>query len=569
MRSAAIALLALLSLAAPSHAQLLGGRTEATNCASAIGGNVTASHISVVCGIPPEVLDALIKGRTQPLEKLVAAHEKAIALLEQNLDLNRGQIRAALNVLGEANVAPEQIATKLIEFAERYKSLRTATVPQPDDTAKVVALKSDAKNAIERGDLPQADQLLATIEQLQDEEIGRLALSRAETSAQRGEIALTRLRYGEAATHFAAAAARIPAGHDDLRLGYLASEADSLYRQGNEFGDNPAAALAITRFREMLALQPRERAPLNWAAAQNNLGLALRALGERESGTARLDAAVEAFREALKERTRQRVPLDWAMTQNNLGIALQILGERERGTARLDAAVEAFGEALKEWTRERAPLDWAATQNNLGATLKIVGERESGTAQLDAAVEAFREALKEWTHERAPLDWAATQNNLGTALGVLGSRESGTARLDAAVDAFREALKVWTRERVPLRWAATQHNLGAVLRTLGTREGGTARLDAAVDAYREALKEWTRERVPLDWAMSHGNQGIALMWLAERRADARVASQAVEQIEAARSTMKEGGHEQHAAYYEDQLPTARALLDRLNHEARR
>ena len=45
-------------------------------------------------------------------------------------------------------------------------------------------------------------------------------------------------------------------------------------------------------------------------------------LGERESGTARLEEAVAAYRAALEERTRERVPLRWAATQNNLGNAL-------------------------------------------------------------------------------------------------------------------------------------------------------------------------------------------------------------------------------------------------------
>ncbi len=63
----------------------------------------------------------------------------------------------------------------------------------------------------------------------------------------------------------------------------------------------------------------RERVPLNWATTQNNLGNALLRLGERESGTARLEEAVAAYRAALTERTRERVPLDWATTQNNLG----------------------------------------------------------------------------------------------------------------------------------------------------------------------------------------------------------------------------------------------------------
>jgi hypothetical protein len=60
--------------------------------------------------------------------------------------------------------------------------------------------------------------------------------------------------------------------------------------------------------------------PLDWAATQNNLGVALTTLGERESGTAHLEAAAAAYQAALQEETRDRVPLAWAMTQNNLGI---------------------------------------------------------------------------------------------------------------------------------------------------------------------------------------------------------------------------------------------------------
>jgi hypothetical protein len=47
----------------------------------------------------------------------------------------------------------------------------------------------------------------------------------------------------------------------------------------------------------------RERVPLEWAETQGNLGLALVALGARESSTETLQKAVEAFREALKERS--------------------------------------------------------------------------------------------------------------------------------------------------------------------------------------------------------------------------------------------------------------------------
>jgi hypothetical protein len=62
---------------------------------------------------------------------------------------------------------------------------------------------------------------------------------------------------------------------------------------------------------------------------QNNLGTALAGLGERESGTVRLEEAVAAFREALKERTRERVPLAWASTQKNLESTIRVLDQRK------------------------------------------------------------------------------------------------------------------------------------------------------------------------------------------------------------------------------------------------
>jgi hypothetical protein len=69
--------------------------------------------------------------------------------------------------------------------------------------------------------------------------------------------------------------------------------------------------------------------------------------------------------------------------------------------------------------------------------------------------------------------------------------------------------------------------------------------------------------VPLQWAMSVGNQGVALMHLAERRGDAAMAETAHDQINMAFETMRDGGNASSAAYYETQLPKARALVARL------
>jgi Tetratricopeptide repeat len=83
--------------------------------------------------------------------------------------------------------------------------------------------------------------------------------------------------------------------------------------------------------------------PLNWAMTQNNLGLALLRLGERESRTARLEEAVTTYRAALEEMTRARVPLDWARSTGNQGVALMLLAERLGDVTKARSAVQQIG----------------------------------------------------------------------------------------------------------------------------------------------------------------------------------------------------------------------------------
>ena len=99
----------------------------------------------------------------------------------------------------------------------------------------------------------------------------------------------------------------------------------------------------------MLEEYPRERAPLQWAATQNNLGNALWALGERESGTARLEEAVAAYLAALEENTRERVPLYWATATGNLAFVRNTLYDRTGDVAHLDAALTDVRGALEAY----------------------------------------------------------------------------------------------------------------------------------------------------------------------------------------------------------------------------
>jgi hypothetical protein len=95
--------------------------------------------------------------------------------------------------------------------------------------------------------------------------------------------------------------------------------------------------------------------PIDTRRAQTVTHRPRRALEEECHWHLRYREGVAAFREALQERTRERVPLDWADIQNNLGLALLSLAEREKGRARLKEGLAALREALKERTRDRVP----------------------------------------------------------------------------------------------------------------------------------------------------------------------------------------------------------------------
>jgi hypothetical protein len=205
-----------------------------------VGGD---SRQSIINGLAPEQLAALIRQHEDHTE----TQKKLIARLEKDLDLNERQMREALRILGENDVSAERLGATLGEIARHFQHLRSGTLADPGDGPAIVAMKSDVQRAIEDGDLAKADALLEGVARAQRDSVERSAVNLAGTLGRQAEIALTRLRYSEAAARFASAVAALPSGmdHDDRRIGYLFGEADAFYRQGDELGDNAALLSAI------------------------------------------------------------------------------------------------------------------------------------------------------------------------------------------------------------------------------------------------------------------------------------------------------------------------------------
>ncbi|MES1200231.1 MAG: hypothetical protein ABUS57_02130, partial [Pseudomonadota bacterium] len=410
----------------------------------------------------------------------------------------------------------EQLAQQADQIAELQHRLDTLTGDADPQIARIYA---DARTALNDGRLTDADRLLAqasehdlVLLQHADAEVAQRRLRAGDTIAARGQVAYIQADYSAAAGFFGRAADTVPQSAIQLRWRYVWYQASMFAQRAQLFGEPEASNEALRLYHDVaLPLAPREARATDWAKTQNDMGVALRVLGEHGNNQALYDS-VAALRAALTVWTRANDPADWASAQNNLGGALLRLGERGDDRA-LHDAIAALRAALTVWTRARDPADWALAEGNLGAALETLGERGDIQALHDS-IAAYRAALEVNTRESAPEDWARDQTRLGNALRVLGERGDPNA-LHEAVSAYRAALEVDTRARAPASWATHQGNLGTALEALGER-GDNQALHDAVDAYRAALEVNTRESAPEDWARDQTRLGNALRVLGER-----------------------------------------------------
>jgi len=116
-------------------------------------------------------------------------------------------------------------------------------------------------------------------------------------------------------------------------------------------------AEAIAAYNSALEVWTRDAAPLDWASTQNNLGNAYQVLGKAEAGAgmpegvSALQDALTAYRAALEIRTRDADPLGWANTQNNMGWALKYLGDATKSAKRVR---EGRAAVLQAWQMFKA-----------------------------------------------------------------------------------------------------------------------------------------------------------------------------------------------------------------------
>ena len=200
---------AVLPWPVPAVAQVSGEQ------AVVAGRDINARDIIVRYGLSEQEVLALVR-ETRETEGPLA---EKLAEFAQKLGVTESAVQNFLRILGEKQVPPERLLETLGEIAQRHlDAVQRLAALQPQDPA-TQELVQEARAAIEVGDYDRADRLLQQAETVElaavgmAEELARQAqqaadrrrLNAAAILGERGELSLTRLRYWEAAAHFAAA----------------------------------------------------------------------------------------------------------------------------------------------------------------------------------------------------------------------------------------------------------------------------------------------------------------------------------------------------------------------------
>ncbi|MCI5112851.1 MAG: helix-turn-helix domain-containing protein [Marivita sp.] len=339
--------------------------------------------------------DAIAKELEEVRKTLKLSEALAVSLAYEFAEGNPTDLTSALNELRRAfEVAAKQPTTGNLD-ADVNAVLEEVRRLNADD--RMEEAKEALREALERK-RAQQEQVAAEVSALIRSGIDQAVLMRDVEEAARLVVEQVEAETPDVAERFEA----------------LRDAQDEWYERGRDQGlaFDLEVSIAVAQICLDRATDTDER-----GSALNDAGIVLWTLGERESGTARLEEAVATNRAALEERTRERVPLDWAMTQNNLGNALRALGARESGTARLEEAVAAFRAALEERTRERVQFLWALTTENLGLAYEALFDKTGDLAKLEEAIALVRAA-------REVYDEAWASFYIETSDGILARLEA-------------------------------------------------------------------------------------------------------------------------------------------------
>ena len=397
-------------------------------------------------------------------------------------------IEGFFRILDKQQVAPAEWDKTLETIAHDYKALREQVRTLKGKDPESIRLKADAEQALDRGDLEQAEvhlrALIAKKRQVREalQAAARtVSLEEAAALAALGQLKNTQLNHAEAAAHYREAAALLASLSEPLtRAGYFNEEGAAWVRAGQYAEARPPLETALSSREKVLGPNHPDT-----ANSLNNLGALLDSQGDFDGAKPYYERAL-----AIHEKVLGPNHPDTALSLNNLGFLLRAQGD-------LDGAKPYYQRALAIHEKVLGPNHpkTALSLNNLGALLDSQGDFDGAKPYYQRAL-AIHEKVLGPNHPKTAL----SLNNLGALLDSQGD-------FDGAKPYYQRALAI--REKVlgpnHPKTALSLNNLGFLLQAQGD-------LDGAKPYYQRALAINEKVLGPNhpDTALSLNNLGFLL-----------------------------------------------------------
>lgn len=186
----------------------------------------------------------------------------------------------------------------------------------------------------------------------------------------------------------------------------------------------PTVQWMLDVLRRSAAVLPRDLDPDLWAHLRNDLGFLLVRFASEPGSD--LDEVIACFEDALAAGSWS--PIDWAATQWNLAVALRQRG-RGRDPDDLEKALAACEQALSVYTPEAAPFEWSVNRLFLVEILFDM-EGDGEAARADRRVDVAEDVVSRLSDERHHDQRERAREVLAEAL----IRRDGTGDAERAVE---------------------------------------------------------------------------------------------------------------------------------------
>ena len=486
-----------------------GTRVSASATGGSIAiGNDAIGNVLTVYQNSPEELAKMIKVCLNQAQIVVAEREESLRKvkdLSARLDIENDAVVSLLRVVGQEEVPIEQLQSKLVEIATQYRSTRRSVSKlkfTDTDTEKFVNFANDALIA---GKFIEADEMLRQAalqerhiaqkqslvpgEQLELVNVQMHLLNAARVEAGRGEISLMQLRYADAASHFADAAALIPENKDldtfNIQGGFLLQEAKSHFLYGeNSTNDRLRSFDKAVKLFQIVFNSEKIFTIESYALSQADFGSALVELSKQDSSKDYLNVAITAYKESLKEKAISLNQHDRMNVLLRLGAALM----SKKSYKEAIAVYRTISNMCEACSRKKGG-GWVSARLGLGLALAEAASQDGDVSFSFEAIHVLHTVSEVIDQKLDPSAWVESQVNLGYALFGAGKRFNQPESLHESISVLRSILRIIARNRELDTWVRVQFYLGCALEAQALQGNEPDAFEQANQAYSQALQE--------------------------------------------------------------------------------